>query len=770
MSVVNRVISRRHVPFRRAGRPRHHFLPAEETFHVSPQVVSPKGRPTIQVRVNSKVLTAFVDTGGVNFPIKYTGEDSLGCVSVPSVVEVAKERRATQTLRIAPVHVVQTEFIEPKSGQFVSAAVARGLPESRAILVEGTNPKFIVPRSISAVQGRRTSVWVVNPDAKQRKLTQGTCIGFAEQVGAEQLVDVSAEGNVTGKEPRVKEDTVTHPSSTGHAGRDFSPEAAEFSQPKFTDATTQVHSLAEIDADELAPRSCKVMEGLQLAPGQSFLNLGSGTGYLSTMAGLILGPYGINHGVELHADVVSYGQERLEHFKKNSSAIDAFTFCDPQFVQGNCLCLPPDMRLYDRVYCGASCPESHENYMKGLINEGGILVMPLNDQLVKITRKGPSSWDVESLLPVSFSSLVMPDSSHPPSTVNLPTAELMDLQEICRQELRSILRTNIEKEHPNLVTAANRPVQRQQRNRDRRQICRIVVPYAPPVPFYESDDDPRMMSDEELEDRDDRDTLTKVTRLLDADDPYPSGKDCKGHWKHRKEDDETKEGPDENEGSGSPPSPVESYSTLMREKISLLPLPQALKLYLNYHRELQSRQQLAGHQEGFDNLPPLPSGTLLVQHPLHLPLGHLHHLLRPVNQGSSQDFSAGPHLPLSSPYPSPTLLSLPLSLPALLSPPTNLPHSLFLHLTLPSSPSSTQTSSPLLSLSHYSLPSPPFLSFPSSYPTLTLPALRILLKLLKSKLPPLSVEDNTRDWKIENVNRAPIINPPLQSDEVVRDP
>ncbi|ROT68443.1 hypothetical protein C7M84_013405 [Penaeus vannamei] len=124
MSVVNRVISRRHVPFRRAGRPRHHFLPAEETFHVSPQVVSP---------------------------------------------------------------------------------------------------------------------------------------GFAEQVGAEQLVDVSAEGNVTGKEPRVKEDTVTHPSSTGHAGRDFSPEAAEFSQPKFTDATTQVHSLAEIDADELAPRSCKAV-------------------------------------------------------------------------------------------------------------------------------------------------------------------------------------------------------------------------------------------------------------------------------------------------------------------------------------------------------------------------------------------------------------------------------------------------------------------------------------------------------------------------------
>ena len=173
----------------------------------------------------------------------------------------------------------------------------------------------------------------------------------------------------------------------------------------------------------------QVMESLELGDGMSFLNLGSGTGYLSTMAGLILGilqlfqiflllltrffmivigSKGINHGIEYHSDVIEYAQERLQTFLKNNSAIDEYEFCVPQFQHGNCLSLGNTSRHYDRVYCGAACPELYENYMKQLLEIGGILVMPMNDQLLQIRRVEENGWTINSVLSVSFASLLLP--------------------------------------------------------------------------------------------------------------------------------------------------------------------------------------------------------------------------------------------------------------------------------------------------------------------------------------------------------------------------
>ncbi|XP_054633559.1 protein-L-isoaspartate O-methyltransferase domain-containing protein 2 [Dunckerocampus dactyliophorus] len=192
----------------------------------------------------------------------------------------------------------------------------------------------------------------------------------------------------------------------------------------------------------------EVMEALDLHPRLSFLNLGSGTGYLSTMVGLILGPFGVNHGVELHADVIEYAYQKLDSFIKTSDSFDKFEFCEPSFVVGNCLEIPPESRQYDRVYCGAGVQKDHEDYMKNLIKVGGILVMPLEEKLTKITRTGPNSWETKKIISVSFAPLVLPklNINGKPKAVPLPKYEVQTLQELARFCIRHTLQVTTDRE------------------------------------------------------------------------------------------------------------------------------------------------------------------------------------------------------------------------------------------------------------------------------------------------------------------------------------
>lgn len=113
---------------------------------------------------------------------------------------------------------------------------------------------------------------------------------------------------------------------------------------------------------------------------------------------------------------MNYAKKKLEEFCQTSPAFDEYEFCRPKFINGNCLHLGSEPRQYDRVYCGAACPENHENYMKNLIKVGGILVMPINDQLLQIYRISDTNWETKSVLPVSFASLIcsnVPSGSEP---------------------------------------------------------------------------------------------------------------------------------------------------------------------------------------------------------------------------------------------------------------------------------------------------------------------------------------------------------------------
>ncbi|CAG5120604.1 unnamed protein product [Candidula unifasciata] len=201
----------------------------------------------------------------------------------------------------------------------------------------------------------------------------------------------------------------------------------------------------------------EVMEALELTKGLSFLNLGSGTGYLNTMVGFMIGPFGVNHGIELHSDNVAYANKKLESFIQTSKKFDDLELCEPQFVVGNCLNLAPENRLYDRVYCGASCPPEQRETIQNMIKVNGILVIPIGDQLLKIKRIAETEFISENVLPVSFASLIVPfpsETNH--SLIVLPDVNPMSLQCLCRVIIRDAIRNTFDFNLPEASEPGNK--------------------------------------------------------------------------------------------------------------------------------------------------------------------------------------------------------------------------------------------------------------------------------------------------------------------------
>ncbi|KAM9505954.1 protein-L-isoaspartate O-methyltransferase domain-containing protein 2-like isoform 2-T2 [Salvelinus alpinus] len=314
----------------------------------------------------------------------------------------------------------------------------------------------------------------------------------------------------------------------------------------------------------------EVMEALDLQPGLSFLNLGSGTGYLSTMVGLILGPFGVNHGVELHQDVIEYAYQKLEFFIKTSDSFDRFEFCEPCFVIGNCLEIATESGQYDRVYCGAGVQREQEDYMKNLLKVGGILVLPLEEKLTKITRTGYNSWETKKIIAVSFAPLVLPkhrDNSKP-KAVPLPTMfKVRTLQDLARISIRLTLKKTVAGPGPlprrRMAHSGERFRRRQAQHRGSTLLSNRYVFMSRLIPGPMDNNNNRSGTDTEEEQEDEVEEEGNCRVLGDPEE-------------EEQEEEERREG-----GALLHEAPV----NLLRERILGLPLPEPLKMYLLHYRE-----------------------------------------------------------------------------------------------------------------------------------------------------------------------------------------
>uniref|UniRef100_A0A671LFM7 Protein-L-isoaspartate O-methyltransferase domain-containing protein 2-like n=1 Tax=Sinocyclocheilus anshuiensis TaxID=1608454 RepID=A0A671LFM7_9TELE len=292
----------------------------------------------------------------------------------------------------------------------------------------------------------------------------------------------------------------------------------------------------------------EVMEALDLQPGLSFLNLGSGTGYLSTMVGLTLGAFGVNHGVELHEDVIEYAYQKLDFFIKTNDSFDRFEFCEPSFVVGNCLEIAPESRQYDRVYCGAGVQREHEDYMKKLLKVGGVLVLPLEEKLTKITRTGYNTWETRKIIAVSFAPLVLPKQRENGKlrAVSLPAMfEVRSLQDLARISIRHNLKKSGSGSLPLPRRTGLKPRNHLKQRREHRDTPLLTNSYL------------------------------FMSRLIPG--PMDNNNNQVCEQLEEKEENERR-----NEGSVLV---IETPVNLLRERILSLPLPEPLKMYLLYYRE-----------------------------------------------------------------------------------------------------------------------------------------------------------------------------------------
>ena len=107
-----------------------------------------------------------------------------------------------------------------------------------------------------------------------------------------------------------------------------------------------------------------VLDALELQKGNSFLNIGSGTGYLSCLASCLLGEKGLSHGIEIKSELVKASQAACKTWfesileMRQAGRSDLPAPCPPpSIVKGNCfdidVVFSTNSCKYDRIYIGA---------------------------------------------------------------------------------------------------------------------------------------------------------------------------------------------------------------------------------------------------------------------------------------------------------------------------------------------------------------------------------------------------------------------------------
>lgn len=149
------------------------------------------------------------------------------------------------------------------------------------------------------------------------------------------------------------------------------------------------------------------LQALELEPGHSFLDIGSGCGHMTALGGFLVGSTGRSDGLDLLPEFIKFAEDNVRKFCEKSK-ID---LSNVHFEVRNCFVPDVHERLYDRIHVGACCPVTRKDQLVALLKPGGICVTPMSDHLVKIKKKADGTIVMQQLASVRYGDLKIPSDA-----------------------------------------------------------------------------------------------------------------------------------------------------------------------------------------------------------------------------------------------------------------------------------------------------------------------------------------------------------------------
>lgn len=147
------------------------------------------------------------------------------------------------------------------------------------------------------------------------------------------------------------------------------------------------------------------LEALQLEEGNSFLDIGSGCGLMTCLAGYMVGPRGRALGLDIRQDIIDFSEANKQKYEAKYGV----DLSNTKFETRNCFIADIHGRTWDRIHVGACCPTYKLTDLQKLLTPGGIIVTPYADNLIKMTKdENTLKTTTKTLVAVRYSDLILP--------------------------------------------------------------------------------------------------------------------------------------------------------------------------------------------------------------------------------------------------------------------------------------------------------------------------------------------------------------------------